>query len=74
MSCHNEYLDVIEPMKKRHVSQAKCDNSRTLKIRKLLVELATAYGRPITMVDDEPMVEILNMAANSDKKYSHRPN
>lgn len=68
ISFHPELLDIIEPIKRRCTPKEKCGNSRIMEIRKLLVELTTVHGRPIAIVDDEAMVKILNMAADSKEK------
>lgn len=70
--CHAELIDVIEPIKRRCTYKAKCEKSRIVEIRKLLVELATVHGRPLMIVNDEPMVKILKMAANSEQKIFTR--
>lgn len=69
-SFHYGMMAKIIPARKRKRAQTK--EPCTLAIRKYLVQLVSVNGRPLQIVNDSPMKEILGMAANSAENFSKR--
>lgn len=65
---HSEVMNILLPPVKKH---ERYTDSLNAELRKHLVELTTACGRPTTLVEDEPMKTILGIAAGT---HSASPN